>query len=216
MSHRRGTNGHSRGGSVTPEIAQSDTIQTDTTNSSTYTFNGVSFDAEDANRYIVVVAAVAPNTASITGMTIGGVTATLVVATGHVAMYVAHVPTGSTGTVVISGSGSPLRCAMAPYRALINSPTPLDSDNSTGEDPTINLTGGQIGSVVVGMSHHNSSTASTSVSGDATEDDEITSLEATNFRFTVCSGIATDTSPSVTFTYGGTPAVKAALLATFY
>ena len=81
------------------------------TDASTYTFNSVSFGTADNMREIYVVFSYSSNTTrTVSSVTIGGVTATAVVtsatATTGTAMYMAKVPTGATGTIVINMSGT--------------------------------------------------------------------------------------------------------------
>lgn len=81
------------------------------TDASTYTFNSVDFGTADNMREVYVVFSYsASTTRTVSSVTIGGVTATAVVAsaftTTGTAMYMAKVPTGATGTIVINTSGN--------------------------------------------------------------------------------------------------------------
>lgn len=84
------------------------------TNATTYTFNSVDFGtANDMREIYVVFSYGSTATRTVSSVTIGGVSATQVVASAFItsgtAMYMAKVPTGTTGTIVITMSGSLLR-----------------------------------------------------------------------------------------------------------
>jgi hypothetical protein len=86
-------------------------------------------------RYIAVaVVAVDTSNRSITGVTIGGVTATQITANGTTptprGVWVAEVPTGTSGSVVISFSSTPVVVGAVIAR-LINPGEPLGVDNAS-------------------------------------------------------------------------------------
>lgn len=92
------------------------------TDAAVHTYAGVSFGAESANRVIVVAisAAGASSARTITGVTIGGITATLDKVTsgvGNTAIARATVPTGLTGTVVLTFSATVVRSMIGVYCA---------------------------------------------------------------------------------------------------
>jgi hypothetical protein len=105
------------------EYLDSDTSTTDLT---TYTFSGMDFGDANADRKIIVCIQGHANSArSISSVTIGGVTATELVSQadasvgGHrAAIYGAAVPTGTSGNVVVTFSGSMLRASAHTYRKL--------------------------------------------------------------------------------------------------
>lgn len=81
------------------------------TDASSYTFNSVDFGTADNMREVYVVFSYGSTTTrTVSSVTIGGVSATQVVATAFsttgTAMYMAKVPTGATGTIVINMSGT--------------------------------------------------------------------------------------------------------------
>jgi len=102
----------------------------DNANSATYTFTAQSLGTAHADR-IIIAAVMSRNggSVSLSSVTIGGVTASIVVSdtlsNDIAALAVAAVPSGSTGDVVVthSTSGS-VRCAVALYRAVGFSATP--------------------------------------------------------------------------------------------
>lgn len=81
----------------------------DATNLTTYSFTGVNFGAPSSTRLIVVcIAGYRDNGGTVASATIGGVTATIhannSIGNGSIATISAVVPTGTSGTVVISWS----------------------------------------------------------------------------------------------------------------
>lgn len=89
---------------------------------STFTFPGLTFGAEAPDRYLVAcVAWQTGASAQITGVTIGGVAAGLLVASSFsvanraTAMFIALVPTGLTGSVVVTQNAVSLNCSVALY-----------------------------------------------------------------------------------------------------
>jgi hypothetical protein len=118
---------------------------TDGTTQTTYTFTGLSFGAEAADRRVVVSIVVQPTAGvgAIVGATIGGVPATIVqeyLGSSMVAsVLVAHVPTGATGNVVIEYDGSCWRASMHVHRLTGSNGYPVLSDqianNSRGPCP---------------------------------------------------------------------------------
>jgi len=121
------------------------TTASDTSDQTTYngvSFQGLTFGAADAARYIVVgIGARANSARSISSVTIGGVAATHVCTANDTSagadiasLYIAAVPTGTTGDVVVTFSGAMLRCQIGLWRMTgISSATP----NATMTDNTI-------------------------------------------------------------------------------
>lgn len=85
----------------------------DSANASSYTFSAKSLGAASADRKIVVAALrnSGGSTAGVSSMTIGGISATLIVAKNHVnecnsELWQANVPTGTTGDIVVNWGSS--------------------------------------------------------------------------------------------------------------
>lgn len=121
---------------------------TSTADSSSYTFASQNLGAADAARYIIVGIQCRRtlNTNTISSVTVGGVTASLVVTADRgnqskCAIYIAAVPTGTTGDVVVTFSGTANRCGIALWSAVgISSATASDTDSSiTGTAPTMSI-----------------------------------------------------------------------------
>lgn len=94
----------------------------DGTNASSYTFSGKSFGSVTSDRYIIVaVNAGAGSSFTISSVTIGGVAATVIATAVSArtisAIYIAAVPTGATGDIVVTPDATIRRCGVAWYRA---------------------------------------------------------------------------------------------------
>lgn len=104
------------------------------TDASSYTFAGMALGPASSTRTVIVAVTrggVASTGPALYGVTIGGVTATVAVATQQyrsaAAIVYATVPTGTTGDVVVTLSGSVYNCGIAVYTA----PVPV-AVNDTG------------------------------------------------------------------------------------
>jgi hypothetical protein len=119
----------------------------DGTAQTVYTFAGQNIGAASTTRYVVAaVALISSAVRTVSSVTIGGVTAT-VVPNGqtetlsfryHIAFYIAAVPTGTTASVVVTASGACDAAALSGVWALydLSSATPVDSDGDpTGASP---------------------------------------------------------------------------------
>jgi hypothetical protein len=106
---------------VCPFGAVTATFLYGTVNGSTNNTN-IPLGDEDANRRIVVFA----GNGSVSGMTVGGATASIIDSASNVTntgyVLVAHVPTGTTGTIAITGSGTFKLAVYAVYEAQSNTP----------------------------------------------------------------------------------------------
>lgn len=138
-------------------------------NLTTPTFSAQSFGVADATRRVIVgITGVkgANTTLDISGVTIGGVAATLVTKqrnnvtnTNVIAFFVAAVPTGTTGDVVITFNEQATRIGLAIWRLIgPGSSTSVDTDGSQVDPSSVNLDiptgGGAIGysSAITGTS----------------------------------------------------------------
>ncbi len=123
--------------------------RTDTTDTNVYTFSAQSFGPESSDRHIIVTVVSRKSGASttISGITIGGVTATIVrqvtntvTNTDVAGIAIASVPTGATGDIVVTFGATMVRCAIGVYIARnLTSITSSDNDSSTAADPTVTL-----------------------------------------------------------------------------
>jgi hypothetical protein len=146
-----------------PVVAFTDSA-VDPTNTTTYTFT-LDFGAAAGDRYLIAT----PSTrgsgtgAAISSVTIGGVTATEVINTtallatvyNGAAIFIAAVPTGTSGDVVVTYANSQLRAGCGLYQVTgLSSSTAHDTATDSGSDPltdTIDVpAGGFIVAVAVG------------------------------------------------------------------
>jgi hypothetical protein len=115
----------------------------DAVGKSSYTFSGVSFGTENQQRYVIVSvygsAGTAPTSATVT---IGGVSATALIASNSRNFYIAKVPTGTSGTVVVTFSSATNECVISSYSVVgLQSTTPVDTkDVSVANNTTISTT----------------------------------------------------------------------------
>lgn len=129
---------------VLPSISYR-TSNSSTTNTSTYTFSGQDIGTAASSR-MVVVAAHSRSSASRTlnTVTIGGVSATEAIqlqsGTNQLAIFYASVPTGATGDIVLTYSGTILRAAIGVWAVYdLQSTTPTDTGSSTAASPSPNI-----------------------------------------------------------------------------
>ena len=142
----------------------------DTANQSTYTYSSENLGVAAADRYIIVAvnSRRGGNPADVTSVTIGGVSATIVVEQANSdansdvsALAIANVPTGTTGDVVVVYTATMARASIGVYRATgIDSATPYDSGSSTAADPTFDIDC-EAGGFVIGTACSNSNTTTT-------------------------------------------------------
>ena len=122
-----------------PPVLQYRTTVVDTTNSlATYTFNGVDIGSSAPDR-LVVVAVDMENAPTITGVTIGGVSATKTAPGGfNTEIWQALVPAGTSAQIVVTDDPSPAApdgCIVSVWRDLTGyvSATPFDSVYNYGD-----------------------------------------------------------------------------------
>lgn len=119
-----------------------------TADASSYTFTSQNLGAAEATRCIIVTVtsrrtgAPVLNSVTVAGQTatILRQTATALVNNNIAAIALVSLPSGTSGNVVVTFSGTMLRCQISMYRATGINATPIDvdSDNVNG-DPTVNL-----------------------------------------------------------------------------
>ena len=144
-------------GKGSPEVELTASSSSSTTATS-YTFSSQSFGPASSLRYIIVsVTGRSGAGVSISSVTIGGVGATQIVYAkpntdaanySHAGIYIAAVPSGTSGSVVVSlTGGSLLRCGIGVYRVdQMSSPsafsTATDTDASNPQTASISVTSG--------------------------------------------------------------------------
>lgn len=142
---------------------------TDTGNRTTYTFASQSFGAAESTRRVIVAGTVRSNAArTISSISIGGVAATIVAQqTESTALLrsfiaIAHVPTGTTGSVVVTMNSGCIAMRIAVWSVTglaSDTPTATATDNNVN-DPSANITIPANGFVVGVATNTNSSTGS--------------------------------------------------------
>ena len=135
-----------------------------TTTAIEYTFSSIDFGTAAANRYIIVGVSMKKQDAgddiTNTTVTIGGVSATRIktqaasdtTTTPVVSLYIANVPTGTSGDVYVNIGTFVVDIGIGVWRTTGISATPTDTDGSSADDPTVNLdvlAGGIIVGVVI-------------------------------------------------------------------
>ena len=185
---------------------------TNSNNLTTYTYSAVSIGTAHTNRRIVVAIFFdAADDYPPAAMTIGGVSATLVVSEdSQIALYIAAVPTGTTADIVVTYATAALRSAIGVWR--------IDGLTANGAHHTINTNAGSANLNMpaggVGIGAINSPSAVTWV-GAFTEDYEDSVEAARHFSgasdtvgdaqtVTVQNGGASGTLYMVAASWGGT------------
>jgi hypothetical protein len=189
----------------------------DSVNRTTYNFTTLSIGTAATNRYVLaVVCANAAAALTISSVTIAGVAATPIYdvnygggGTFRVAAYIALVPTGTTGDVDVTWSGSASNCQVGVWALYnLNSIVALDtaSDITTNSSPTLNVDTWE-GGVAIGVTMGNVS--ATTVWTGLTEDfDQIT--ETVGFSGASASTVAAFPR-SISATLGGTQTAQTAI-----
>lgn len=190
----------------------------------TYTFASQNLGAADPNRWIVVCVGGAHNAArSISSVTVGGVSATKIVqAEGstvfrHTSIWVAYVPTGTSGDIVVTWSGAIGRCGYSAYSLITASAPTTAFDTQTDLTLTSSYLSVSInrpaGGVIVASTINISSTTTSVTWAGTTEDYDEKWSETTVSGFS-SSSIASGSSPlTVTATIAGTPTANSVGLA---
>lgn len=145
------------------------TTSGDNTTQATYTFASQPFGTASSNRYVLIgIGARAAAARTLNSVTIGGVTATQIrndrnTAGGNTtvtAWFIAAVPSGSTGTVVVTFSNSMARCGIAVFSLTgLLSTTEVSgaTDGTTPYDGTLSVLSG---GAVLGLLYVDVATAS--------------------------------------------------------
>ena len=113
--------------------------------SSVATIAGLDFNAEASDRIIAASVAIELNTVTITGVTIGGVTAAQLVqaaSTGgrRAEIWTADVPTGTSGDVVVTLSSGDTTVSAASFSVTGADATPTDTDSALANAADISIT----------------------------------------------------------------------------
>lgn len=134
--------------------------------SSSFSFTGCDFGPAASDRYIIVTYDIGRSgTFSVDPMTVGGVTATLAVAENsadgnriRVAVLMAPVPTGTTGTIAVNTSAVVTYCIVSWYSVTgLSSATPVDTGSDDAGQTLTTTMDVTPGGIMVGVAGSNNS-----------------------------------------------------------
>lgn len=188
----------------------------DTSDQSTYTFSSQNFGTASSDRYIIIgiAARKAGAATTISSVTIGGVSATIVAEYSNSdtnsnisALAIANVPTGTTGDVVVVFGATMVRCVITAWSATnLSSATPHDTLTNGSADPTgtIDVPAGgfavatalsnSVGTVTwTGLTEHSDTTLETFVTVSDASDE----FETAQTNMTVTANFSTSGSTPV-------------------
>lgn len=192
----------------------------------TFTFSGVSFGTATADRLVIVgVGMTATSLATISSVTIGGVTATSIVEKPHNAggvyvhsgIFIAAVPTGATGDIVVTWSGTVLRCGFVAWEAHnLTSATPFDSDSSSASPATAGLNVKTDGIAVAYEQAYASAAPGFSWTNLTEDGDEAVEGVGNSHHTAASANTASDETPrTITCTDNGGDTVRALVMASW-
>jgi hypothetical protein len=167
-----------------------------------WTFSGLNFGTEYADRYLVAVAAANATSSDISSCTIGGVTATKLAgntAIRRVSIWGALVPTGTSGTVVLAASVTSAGAGLHLYSFYPMPPVNTATLTTDGGSITVPSAGFAIGGV---MDSRGGSFPSAGFSSGLTADAGV-SFGASGLFARLTSGSVAGTGASVTVSATG-------------
>jgi hypothetical protein len=184
-----------------------------TSTRSSYTFNSVAFSEPSADRYIIVsVHGRQTTTPTLNSVTIGGVSATLLVQQRNTSsglsissFWIAYVPTGTSGSVVVTFSGNMGRCMGHSYAIYnLNSTTPISTATAgtANTNPLILNANVQPNTVYLATVHNNNSTTSSTAWSGADEQYDVRAEGQTSGAIYYAS--INETPRAVSATFSGT------------
>ncbi len=197
------------GGAVVDVTISYRTQSSSTSDLSTYTFS--TLDIGTAGTRHVVVGVVSSGTSpSISSVTVAGVSATAMIELAEsnlkIGLWIASVPTGTTGDVVVTHTSSMLRCGVivwAVYDITSTTPTATASDSAPALSQSLTINAGGVG-IGLADGYQNGSTASWTWTG-LTEDIDVDFADGANHDAMSGASLASaaGSSPTVTATKTG-------------
>lgn len=199
-----------------------------TNTSASYTFASMSLGATAADRLIIAAILVrrgSTSAVSISGVTIGGVTATKAIGaqsnvTNNTRMEIwyATVPSGSTGDVVVSVGGTSAQCGIGLWRLSGHtSATPVLTNSTNGTSGVVtlssNVSAGQFAVAAVSISPSNLRTATWAGLTEAYDEVVEDPISHTGASLTA---VSTSTPLTITCTVSGSYTDEAAALAVWH
>ena len=138
--------GFGAGGGTGAKVLTWKGSSTSTSDLTTYTFSSADIGVASSDRYVIVAVTGGPNNRTVSSLTVGGVSATLVVeqvsaaASYTVSMWIANVTSGTTGDIVVTWSAGQTRTGIGWWTATgLSSGTANDSGGSTASPGTDTL-----------------------------------------------------------------------------
>lgn len=206
-------------GGATPSAvvaaSQTDTGAASSGGTDTFSFTSKSFGAASSDRQIVVFIAGSGITSgrTISSVTIGGVSATQIVAATnnqHAGIWSASVPTGTTGTVTVVWSGADMTiCGCVIYAMTGASTTAHDTGSDitpSGSDMSDTINVAANGAVIAGVHMNQSPTLTASWTGVTEDVDQAVSgnntISAAHDEFA-----STETGRTITATLSASPSI---------
>jgi hypothetical protein len=164
-------------------------------NDAAYTFTDQALGAAAPDRYVVIAVVLrdAGGLPEASTVTVQGISATEAVGVTfnntteayYASLWIAAVPTGTTGTVVVTGNATMTDCAISLYRVTgIASPTPSDTDTDSGDKSLFSMDlDVQSRGIAIGVAIHETHLTAATWTG-LTEDED---AQADNIRYTAAS-----------------------------
>ncbi len=183
---------------------------TDAVPATVFTFTNRPVGAADANRKIFVEVGVDNATITVSGITVGGVSAArlseALISSRNGSIWIADVPTGTTATIIVTASGTSNNCLISTYRssiALLGLLGVVTNTVGSGSVDTLSLDNvvvrpGGFALAFAGASTVTGTTETYTGIDPMVVDDERTS--GLN-RYSSCSVITTETSDTNDFTF---------------
>jgi hypothetical protein len=199
----------------------------DNTNTSPYTFSSVAIGAADSNRKVFAQILVGSSSPTVTSVTIGGVTAPLIVAragTFWTGIYAAKVPTGTTATIVVTATGTVSECICSVYRTAVPDMVLLDTasaSNATTNAQTCTDIEVKTGGFILGNGFSNNSgspTITPTYNGvDAVSSNDMRATEGSR-GWNAASVVTSENASTndLTFTASGAAAAMQVVAASFF
>lgn len=163
-------------------------------NAASYSFTSKTLGVANANRRIVVVARHATSGPNITACTVAGITATQLQNAGENYLFIADVPTGTSGTIALTLDGTTANMSISWYRLITSNATPTFDDReditSGGtQDADLSVTVPS-GGAFVAHSYVEDTSDRAATWTSATEDLDAFPESATRANFSTASGTA--------------------------
>lgn len=181
------------------------TNTSDSVDRSVYTFPGLDIGTAGTNRHVVVGVVSSGTSPSISGITIGGASATAMIEQAEtnlkIGLWIAQVSSGATGDVVVTHTGTMLRCGVivwAVYDLLSATPTATASDSAPPLSQSLTISAGGVG-IGLADGYQNGSTASWTWTG-LTEDADTDFSEGANHDAMSGASLASSAGTTITVT----------------